>query len=94
MSESILTHNGFVRLHRHVHQRGHHAARWINLRRVDVRLDAEVWVGLENHRHLFERRVTSTFTNTVDGHLHLTCTRQHTSDSISSRHTEVVVTVG
>ena len=90
----VLAHNRLVRLHRHIHQRRHHAARRINLRRVDVRLDAKVGVRLENHRYLFQRRVTGTFADTVDGHLHLTGTSQHTSHRVCRRHAEVVVAVG
>ena len=52
--KSVLAHNRLVRLYRHIHQARNHAARRINLRRVDVRLDAQVRVSLENHRHFFQ----------------------------------------
>ena len=94
VGKRIPAHNRLVWLHGHVHEARHHTACRVYLCRVDIRLNAQVWVSLEYHGNLFQRGVTSTFTNTVDGHLHLTRTTQHTCHRIGCSHTEVVVTVG
>ncbi len=51
-------------------------------------------VTLQNHGNLFERSITCTLTDTIDGNLNLTCTIQNTLQGIGSSHTEVVMTVG
>ena len=94
MGERVASHNRLVGLYGHVHQAGNHAACRINLLRIDVRLDVDVVVTLDNHRHFFEGSVSGTLTDTVDGHFHLTRTVQHTRDGVGSRHAEVVVAVG
>ena len=93
MSKCILTDNRLVWLNRHIHEARHHAARWINLRGVDVGFNADGLMALQNHCHLLERRVSCTLTNTVDGHFRLTRTVEHTSHCVSCSHTEVVVAV-
>ena len=50
-------------------------------------------VTLQNHSNLFERSITCTLTDTIDGNLNLTCTIQYTLQSIGSCHTEVVMAV-
>ena len=71
MSEGITTYNSLIRLYRHIHQRRHHPARGIDLRGVDIRLDADGLMTFQDHGDLLERGVTSPFADTVDGHLHL-----------------------
>ena len=51
-------------------------------------------VTLQNHGNLFERSITCTLTDTIDGNLNLACTIQNTLQGIGSCHTEVVMTVG
>jgi len=51
-------------------------------------------VTLQNHGNLFERSITCTLTDTIDGNLYLTCTIQNALQGIGSCHTEVVMTVG
>ena len=50
--KGITTHNSLVRLNGHVHQTRHHTTRRINLRRVDIRIDAQSLVALQNHGNL------------------------------------------
>src|SRR5699024_5773060 len=71
MGKSIATYNSLVGLHRHVHQARHHTAGWINLLCIDVGLDFYVLVTFDNHRHFLKRSIAGTFTNTIDGYLHL-----------------------
>ncbi len=91
MGKSITTYNSFVGLYRHVHQAGHHTAGWINLLCINVGLDFYVLVAFDNHRHFLKRSIPGTFTNTVDSHLHLAGTIQHTSHCIGSSHAQVIV---
>ena len=51
-------------------------------------------VTLQNHGNLFERSITCTLTDTIDGNLNLACTIQNTLQGIGSSHTEVVMAVG
>ena len=71
MREGVTTHDGFIRLHRHVHQARYHAAGAVNLGRVDVGDDLTLLVALEDHGDLLQRGVTGTLTDTVDRDLHL-----------------------
>ena len=94
VSEGVTAYDSLIRLHRHIHQARHHAAGRIDLLRIDIGLDIDIVVTLDNHSHLFERRVTGTLTDTVDGHLHLTGPVQHTSHGVGSCHAQVVMTMG
>ena len=87
MGEGISSHDSLIGLYGHVHQRRHHATRGIDLRGVDVRLDADALMTFQNHGDLLEGGVTSPFADTVDGHLHLSRTCQHTIQSVGCRHT-------
>ena len=91
--KGITTHDGLVGLNRHVHEARHHAAGRINLRSVDVGLDAEVGMSLENHGNLLERCITCTLTDAIDGYFNLTCPCQHTCNSVGGCHTKVVMAV-
>ena len=91
MGKSIATYNSLVGLHRHVHQAGHHTAGWINLLCIDVGLDFYVLVTFDNHRHFLKRSIAGTFTNTIDGYLHLAGTIQYASHCIGSSHAQVIV---
>ena len=91
MGKSIATYNSLVGLHRHVHQAGHHTAGRINLLCIDVGLYFYILVTFDNHRHFLKRSIPGTFTNTVDGHLHLASTIQHASHCIGSSHAQVIV---
>ena len=94
MGKGIAPDDGLVGLHRHVHQARHHATDREYLCCVDVGLDIEIGMGLQSHHHFLQTGVTSTLTNTIDGHLHLSGTIQHTSHGVGSSHAEVVVTMG
>ena len=94
MGKGITAHDSLIRLNGHIHQRADHAARRINLRGVDIGLDAQTLVTLQDHGNLLERRVTSTLANSIDGHLNLTCPTHHTIEGVSRSHAQVVVTVG
>ena len=91
VGKGILTNDSLVRLHRHIHQRRHHTARRINLLSVDIRINTQIRVSLENHRHLLERRIASTLTNAIDGHLDLTSPVEHTSHGIGRRHAQIIM---
>ena len=94
MSKSIATYNSLVGLHRHVHQAGHHTADSVNLCRIDIGNNATFFVTLENHRDFFQGCITGTFTYTVHGDFHLTCTIQDTLHSIGGSHPQIIMTVG
>ena len=94
MGEGVPADDGLVGLHGHVHQRADHAARRVDLRRVNVGVDAEVGMRLEYHGYLFERGVAGTFTDAVNRHLCLTSTVQDASHGVCRRHAEVVVAMG
>src|SRR5574344_2440422 len=51
-------------------------------------------MALEYHGNFLERSITGTFTDTVDGHLHLSGTVKYTLQRIGSSHAQVVMTVG
>ena len=92
--KGVSAHDGLVGLDGHVHQTANQSRRRINLRGVDVRLDVYRFVTFQNHGNLFQACVTCALTNTVDSHLHLTGTRQHTVQRIGSSHSQVVVAMG
>ena len=94
VGKGIATHDGLVGLYGHIHQARHHAADGEYLRGVDVRIDIEIRMCLQRHHHLLQAGVSGTFANTVYGHLHLSRTIQHTSQSVRCGHTQVVVAVG
>ena len=54
VSEGIAADDGFVGLHRHVHQRGDHAGDRIDLACVDVRVNADVLMTFKNHGDLLQ----------------------------------------
>ena len=92
--ERISTHNRLVGLYRHVHQAGYHAAGRVNLLGIDIRIDINAMVTTENHGHFLQRRISGTFSDSVDSHLYLTGTVQYTADGIGSCHSQVVVAMG
>ena len=49
----------------------------------------------EHHRHyyFFKRRISSTFTNAVDGAFDLSCTSLYRGNAVSDRQTKIVMTV-
>ena len=49
---------------------------------------------LEYHGNLFERGITCTLTDSVDSHLSLASSVEHTAEGVGCGHTEVVVAVG
>ena len=93
MCESITSNDRFIRLYRHIHQAGYHAAGRINLLCIDIGLNIYFVVTLDNHGDFFEGSISCTFADTVDGNFHLTCAVQNTGYRIGSSHTQVVVTV-
>ena len=93
MSKGILTHDGLVRLNRHIHQRADHTTGGIYLSGVNIGFNTQVWMCLEYHGNLLQRSVTCTLTDTVDGNLNLTGSAQHTGNGIGSSHTQVVMTM-
>ena len=94
VGKGIATYDGLIGLNGHVHQTANHSRRRINLRGIDVGLDVQSLVTFQNHRNLFQAGVTCALTNTIDGHLYLTGTRQHTVQRIGSSHSQVVVAMG
>ena len=94
MGKSITSHDSFIRLYRHIHQAGHHAAGRINLLRIDICFNLNILMAFDNHSHFLKRSVTGTLTDTIDGNLHLTRTIQHTRHSVGRSHSQVIVTVG
>ena len=94
MGKGIAADNGLVGLYGHIHQRRHHAGDGINLRGVDIRFDTKVLVTLQDHGNLLQRGVAGPFTDTVDGHLHLSGTSHHTTEGIGRCQAQIIVTMG
>ena len=91
VGKGIAPYHGLVRLNGHVHQRTHHAAGGINLRGVDIGVDAKSFMTLHDHGNLFERSIAGTLTDTVDGHLYLTGAIEHTTHRVGRSHAKVIV---
>ena len=92
--EGVTAYDGFVGLHRHVHQAGDEAAGGVYALGVDVCVDAEARVvTLEDHGHFFERGVAGALADAIDGHFRLACAGQNAGHGVGRRHAEVVVTV-
>ena len=89
--KSIPSDNRLIRLYRHIHQTGYHAACRINLLGIDICLNIDFVMTLDNHSDFFECSVTGTFTDTVNCNFHLTGTVQDTCYSVCSCHTQIVV---
>ena len=87
MGKSITPHDSLIRLYRHIHQTRYHATGGIYFLCTNVRFYLDFMMTLDNHCYFFKRRITCTFTNTINSHLHLTCTIQYPSHCISSSHT-------
>ena len=94
VGECVTTHNGLVRLNGHVHQARNHAACGANLCSVYVGVNIDTVVTLQNHGNLFERSVSRTLTDTIDCHLYLTRSVQHSAQRIGCGKTQVVVAMG
>src|SRR5690606_2523863 len=94
VGKGIAAYDCLVGLHGHVHEAGDHAARGVDVLRVDVCIEAAILVTLERHHHLLERSVAGSFADTIDGHLYLTGTVDHTREGVGSGHSQVLVTVG
>ena len=94
VGKGITPHDGLIGLHGHIHQRGHHTTRGIDLRGIDIRLDTQRLVALQDHRDLLERRVAGALANAVDGDFHLTGTSHHTIERVGRRHTQIIMTMG
>ena len=91
MGKGIASYHGLVRLNGHIHQRTHHAAGGIDLRGVDIGIDAKSFMALHDHGNFFERSIAGTLTDTVDGHLYLTGAIEHTAYRVGRSHAEVIV---
>ena len=93
MGKSIATYDCFIRLDRHIHQTGYHTAGRINLLCIDIGLNIDLMMTLDNHCDFFESGISSTFADTVNGHLYLTGSIQNTSNRICCCHSQIVMTV-
>ena len=51
-------------------------------------------MAFQNHDYLLERCVSSPFTDTINGHFHLTCPCHHAVKGIRCRHSQVIMTMG
>ena len=94
MGESITSDNRLVRLNRHVHQAGNRTADAIDFGCVYIGFDTTFFVATEDHGYFFQRSITGTFADTVDGHFHLAGTVQDTLHGIGCCHTQVIMAVG
>ena len=94
MGKGVTSYDGLVGLHRHVHQRRHHAARGIDLHRVDVGIDTYALVAFQDHGNLLQRRIACPLADTVDGHLHLSGTVQHAFQRVRRSHAQIVMAMG
>ena len=70
--ESIGTHNGFVRLNRHIAKLAHHLADTMNFLGINSCVyTEECLAGFNRHDHFFQCSVASTFADAVDGTFNL-----------------------
>ena len=92
--ERVAANDGFVGLHRHIHQARHESACGINLLRVDVAVDVNIVVAFDNHRYFLESGVAGALADAVDRHFHLACSVEHSAHRVGGCHAEVVVAVG
>ena len=51
-------------------------------------------MAFDNHRHLFERSISGTFTDTIDCNFHLTGSIQHACHCVGGSHTQIIVAMG
>ena len=93
MRKCIPAHNSFIRLNRHIHQAGNHAAYRINFLCIDLSFNSHTCVAFQNHGHLFERSISGTFANAVDGNFHLPGAVQYSGNGVGCCHTQIVVTM-
>ena len=91
MCKSITTYNSFIRLNRHIHKTRYHTARRINFLSINISLNMNVIMAFNNHCHFFQRSIAGTLTNTIDCHFYLTRSVQDSINSISCRHTQVIM---
>ena len=93
MCESVTPHDGFIGLHRHIHECGNQAACRVYFSGVDIGIESEVFVALERHYHFFERRVSGTFANPVDGNFHLTRSVKYARKRVGGSHSQILMAV-
>ena len=83
MGKSVFADNGFVRLNWHVANLADQVAGAVNLGGFDIGvIRQEITTSLDNHRHFFQRTVTSPFTDTVDGTFNLPRTGLNSADAV------------
>ena len=58
---------------------------------IDIRFNIDFMMTLDNHGYLFKCSISGTFTNTINGHFHLTGTVQNSGYRISSGHTQIIM---
>ena len=78
MSEGITSYDGLVGLHGHIHQSAYHTRSRYNLGSIDIGINVDTLVTLQDHSYFLQGSVAGTLADTVDCHLHLSCTIQHT----------------
>src|SRR5690606_10512384 len=92
VGEGVLADDGLVALDHDAGQRRDHAARRVQLGRVDARADAViVAAGPQDHDDLFQRGVSGALADAVDGALDLARTALDGSHRGGYRHAQVVV---
>ena len=94
MRKGVLSHDGLVGLHRHVHQAGHGTAQRVDLPVVYVSVNPQVLVAFQDHHHLFKGSVTGPLAYSVYGNLNLTRSSHYSGHSVGRRHSQVVMAMG
>ena len=95
----IFAHNSLRALYHHAAHAGNHTAGLHNLTRIEVvrfltgSKAESLGAGGKRHGTLFNRGVTGTLTNAVDGTLYLAGTGLHGSQRVSHGHADIVVAV-
>ncbi len=89
----IGTYNGFVGLYNHAHGVRYHLTCFRKHLGLNVSVKPKIRVLAHDHHYLFQRGITCTFTNTINGTFNLPCTVNHTSNGVCCGKTKVVVAV-
>ena len=94
MCKGIGTNDRLSRRNRYTGNRLNQAARAIDLRGINIAVYIIIVMPYTQcHNTFFHRSVTSTFADTIDGHLNLRRARRNRGQRIRSSHAQVIVAV-
>ena len=93
--KSVGADHGLVRLHRITGNGRNEFRRRHNLGGVNTCLDVEIILpGAQRHHDFFQRCITGTLPQTVDGAFHLSRARFYGRERIGNGHAEIIVAMG